>query len=168
MWWHFWKLLNSLPLQFKAKRGIESHRVEEVGISESSELIPEWSAPRLSSCREHQPLVLTPTWLPLSQLCSPAGSPSTILPFGSVPGMASTSLWTPAGPASSIRGAERSPSSSADTESGCECAQCAARLGDPRFPTSRWHGAGLGDQDPTTSPPRTCAPRWEGPHAAEQ
>lgn len=51
---------NSPLLQFKAKQGVESHSVEEVGISESSELIPEWSAPQLSSCREHSHLSSRP------------------------------------------------------------------------------------------------------------
>lgn len=116
-------------------RGVfESHRIEDVGLLESSELTPEWSAPQPSSSQEHQTPVLMPTWLPLSQLYNPVGSPSTILPFGSAPGTASMSLWTPAGPASSTRGAGRSPSSSADTESGCECSQGPGQPGDPHFP----------------------------------
>lgn len=72
----------------------------------------------------------------LPQSCGRAASLSTTRPCGSVPGTGSTSRWTPAGPASSTPGAGRSPSSSGDTESGCEYSQGPGGSG-PRSPSTR-------------------------------
>lgn len=76
----------------------------------------------------------------------------TIRPSGSAPGMGSTSHWTPAGPASSTRGAGRSPSSSGDTESGCECSQGPAQLGALASPPAHGTGQDKGTRTQVSSP----------------
>lgn len=121
-------------LRFKTDRKTERRRLGQgsAALKSPSSWGREGSRPSSLTARSVRPRPRSPA-LALSQSCSPAASLSTTRPCGSAPATGSTSRWTPAGPASSTPGAGRSPSSSGDTESGCEYSQGPGGSG-PRLP----------------------------------